>query len=159
MNAGAGSYANVVALYETGSASVIRLLELIQPTVARVADINLLTTPLSMITHALPAQHASNGLLDRRGDEPGAIRLTRAASFSTGLGLSIGTIWWTARVSGLVTSALISTPAWRALDPLPVVTSPDDEEDDEDMSRLGDKEVEHLFDADRPLEQDLPIIQ
>ena len=90
-------------------------------------------------------------------DEPTTVRITRAATYSGGIGLSIGTIWWTARVSGLITSALISTPAWRALDPLPVVTSTDD--GDQDNASMGDKEVEHLFDADRPIEQDLPIIQ
>lgn len=90
------------------------------------------------------------------------IRLTKAATYSTGLGLSIGTIWWTARISGLLTSALISTPAWRSLDPLPVLTTPVDHDDDsahDPESHLGDREVEHLFDGDRPIENELPIIQ
>jgi hypothetical protein len=154
------AYVNVLSEAANGVSSMVHMLELIQPAAPHMADINLLSTPLSAITHALPPRPESSNLLDRPGDEPGgAIRLTRAASYSTGLGLSIGTIWWTARVSGLLTSALISTPAWRTLDPLPVITSPDDEGDDEHANNLGDKEVEHLFDADRPMEQDLPIIQ
>jgi len=27
------------------------------------------------------------------------------------------------------------------------------------LASMGDKDIEHLFDADRPIEQDLPIIQ
>ncbi|MGC4059845.1 MAG: DUF4347 domain-containing protein [Aquabacterium sp.] len=159
-NPGNNTYINVLSETLNGAASIGHLLELIQPAVPHVADINLMSTPLSAITHALPPRPESSSLLDRHSDEPGgAIRLTRAASYSTGLGISIGTIWWTARVSGLLTSALISTPAWRTLDPLPVITSPDDDTDDEHANNLGDKEVEHLFDADRPVEQDLPIIQ
>jgi hypothetical protein len=38
------------------------------------------------------------------------------------------------------------------------LTSPTDDDDDDD-DHMGDKEVEYLFDADRPIEQDLPIIQ
>jgi len=144
------------------NATVIQLLELIKPTAERAQDINLLLTPLSSVTHALPAQAATEATGATQDEELGqAIRLTKVASYSTGLGLSIGTIWWTARISGLVTSALISTPAWRSLDPLPVVTSPSDDPDhDEDGdSRLGDREVEHLFDGDKPIEQDMPVIQ
>jgi hypothetical protein len=160
-NSGTGSFISVVASNQVsgGVGSTAQLLDLIRPVVERSADINLLTTPLNSISHAMPAQRSGadgRGSLDDGGP---AIGLTRSAKYSTGLGLSVGAIWWTARVSGLVTSALISTPAWRSLDPLPVLTSPDDQDGDDDTRRLGEKEVEHLFDADRPLEQDLPIIQ
>ncbi|MGQ0598680.1 tandem-95 repeat protein, partial [Aquabacterium sp.] len=145
-----------------GNSTVIQLLDLIKPTLERVQDINLMLTPLSSVTHALPAQAAAETTGATHDEGLGQrIQLTKMASYSTGLGLSIGTIWWTARISGLVTSALISTPAWRSLDPLPVVTSPSDDPDhDEDGdSRLGDREVEHLFDGDKPIEQDMPVIQ
>jgi len=142
------------------SATVMQLLEMIQPALERSKDISLQLTPLSAVAHALPQQTgAAPG--EAGQTEASTIQLARAASYSTGLGLSIGTIWWTARVSGLITSALISTPAWRSLDPLPVVTSPADDGDPDDLDgddHLGDREVEHLFDADRPIEQDLPII-
>ncbi|WP_290689202.1 Ig-like domain-containing protein [Aquabacterium sp.] len=146
----------------SSNSTVIQLLDLIKPTLERVQDINLMLTPLSSVTHALPAQAAVEATGATHDEGLGQrIQLTKMASYSTGLGLSIGTIWWTARISGLVTSALISTPAWRSLDPLPVVTSPSDDPDhDEDGdSRLGDREVEHLFDGDKPIEQDMPVIQ
>ncbi|KGM41169.1 hypothetical protein JY96_16965 [Aquabacterium sp. NJ1] len=141
--------------------TVIQLLDLIKPAVEHAQDINLLHTPLSSVTHALPARSvADTNASDQDGGQT-PIKLTKVASYSTGLGLSIGTIWWTARISGLVTSALVSTPAWRSLDPLPVVTSPSDDPDhDEDGdNHLGDREVEHLFDGDKPIEQDMPVIQ
>lgn len=141
--------------------SVMQLLDLIKPNLEHAPDINLSLTPLSSVTHALPAGRLADA--DTADNDSGSapIRLTKIATYSSGLSLSIGTIWWTARMSGLVTSALISTPAWRSLDPLPVVTSPTDEQDDEHDgdSRLGDREVEHLFDGDKPVEQDMPIIQ
>jgi hypothetical protein len=47
----------------------------------------------------------------------------------TGLALSVGAVWWAARAAGLVASLLASSPAWRHVDPLPVLGS--DKEDDE----------------------------
>ena len=46
-----------------------------------------------------------------------------------GMILSVGVVWWASRVSGLVGSLLSSMPAWRHLDPLPIVGK--DKEDDE----------------------------
>jgi hypothetical protein len=37
-----------------------------------------------------------------------------------GVGLTIGTILWLLRSSGLLSSLLLSYPAWRNIDPLPV---------------------------------------
>jgi hypothetical protein len=63
----------------------------------------------------------------------------------TGLALSVGAVWWAARAAGLIASLLASAPAWRHLDPLPVLGR-DDEEDEEieagDQDEAG-KEEEH----------------
>jgi hypothetical protein len=40
----------------------------------------------------------------------------------------VGAVWWAARAGGLIASLLASAPAWRHLDPLPVLGRP--EEDD-----------------------------
>ena len=45
-----------------------------------------------------------------------------------GIALSVGVVWWASRVSGLVGSLLASMPAWRHLDPLPIVGRDDEEE-------------------------------
>ncbi|KAB2970690.1 cadherin domain-containing protein [Zoogloea sp.] len=39
----------------------------------------------------------------------------------TGFALSIGTIWWAIRASGLAASLLMTAPAWITFDPLPVL--------------------------------------
>ena len=53
-----------------------------------------------------------------------------------GIALSVGVVWWASRITGVIGSLLASIPAWRQLDPLPVVGRDDDEgewhEQDED---------------------------
>jgi hypothetical protein len=46
----------------------------------------------------------------------------------TGIALSVGAVWWATRIGGVLGSLLASIPAWRQLDPLPVVgrEEPDD---------------------------------
>ena len=46
-----------------------------------------------------------------------------------GLALSVGVVWWASRVGGLLGSLLASMPAWRHLDPLPIVGRDEDEEE------------------------------
>jgi len=48
-----------------------------------------------------------------------------------GLALSVGVVWWASRISGLLGSLLASAPAWRHIDPLPVVGRDDDEDEAE----------------------------
>lgn len=38
-----------------------------------------------------------------------------------GLALTAGGVWWVFRIGGLIGSALVSAPAWRHIDPLPVL--------------------------------------
>jgi hypothetical protein len=45
-----------------------------------------------------------------------------------GMALSVGVVWWASRISGLLGSLLASAPAWRHIDPLPVVGHDEDEE-------------------------------
>ncbi|MFT3857959.1 MAG: cadherin repeat domain-containing protein [Aquabacterium sp.] len=60
---------------------------------------------------------AGNGLI---GHLPAATRVS-------GLALSFGTIWWATRAGGLLGSMMISAPAWRSLDPLPVLFNRDED--------------------------------
>jgi len=43
------------------------------------------------------------------------------------MALSVGAVWWAARAGGLLASLLASTPAWRHVDPLPVLGRDEDE--------------------------------
>jgi hypothetical protein len=45
-----------------------------------------------------------------------------------GMALSVGVVWWASRISGLLGSLLASAPAWRHVDPLPVVSRDEDED-------------------------------
>ena len=47
----------------------------------------------------------------------------------SGIALSVGVVWWASRVTGVIGSLLASVPAWRHLDPLPVVGRDEAEEE------------------------------
>jgi VCBS repeat-containing protein len=51
----------------------------------------------------------------------------------SGLALSVGAVWWALRAAGLVASLLASAPAWRHIDPLPVLGRGNDEDEEEDV--------------------------
>ena len=64
----------------------------------------------------------------------------------TGLAFSVGAVWWAARAAGLMASLLASSPAWRHVDPLPVLGRDDEEEEvwdetaeEEDQDRKDDE--------------------
>jgi hypothetical protein len=60
-----------------------------------------------------------------------------------GMALSVGVVWWASRVSGLLGSLLASAPAWRHIDPLPVVGRDEDEDkqwyEGDDLERDADE--------------------
>ncbi|HTO46651.1 MAG TPA: tandem-95 repeat protein, partial [Burkholderiales bacterium] len=65
----------------------------------------------------------------------------------TGLAFSVGAVWWAARAAGLVASLLASSPAWRHVDPLPVLGRDDEEEEQwgeaDDEENKDHKDDEH----------------
>ena len=46
-----------------------------------------------------------------------------------GMALSVGVVWWASRISAMLGSLLASAPAWRHIDPLPVVGDGEEEKD------------------------------
>jgi hypothetical protein len=58
----------------------------------------------------------------------------------TGFALSVGAVWWTARAVGLVASLLSATPAWRHVDPLPVLGRDEEEKEEWDDASKDDKD-------------------
>jgi hypothetical protein len=69
---------------------------------------------------AFPAGH--------HGSEHDQIEVIMDSVRMGGIALSVGVVWWASRVSGLIGSLLASLPAWRHLDPLPIVGRDEDEE-------------------------------
>jgi hypothetical protein len=59
--------------------------------------------------------------------------LVSAAAVAAGVSLSVGYLVWLVRGGILLSSLLSALPAWRMLDPLPVLARVGDDEDDEDV--------------------------
>jgi hypothetical protein len=72
----------------------------------------------------------------------------------SGMALSVGMVWWAARAGGLLASLMASTPAWRHVDPLPVLGRDEDEPeidwtDPKDKAPPEEEEAGKLFDDRR----------
>jgi hypothetical protein len=61
----------------------------------------------------------------------------------TGIALSVGAVWWAARAAGLVASLLTTTPAWRHVDPLPVLSRDPDADEEEVEQDKEKRDEEH----------------
>jgi hypothetical protein len=46
-----------------------------------------------------------------------------------GMALSVGVVWWASRISAMLGSLLASAPAWKHIDPLPVIGADEEEKD------------------------------
>ena len=66
--------------------------------------------------------------LDLYDPEQRRVEIALDAIRVTGLALSVGAVWWAARAASLVASLLASTPAWRHVDPLPILGRDEEEE-------------------------------
>ncbi len=100
--------------------------------------------PIRAEMQVLPTRHDSSGNPD--DEERRAIEVTLSSVRITGLAMSVGAVWWAARAAGLIASVLASSPAWRHVDPLPVLGRDDDEEDQWDDAEGDDqdrKDEEH----------------
>jgi hypothetical protein len=93
----------------------------------------------------------TRGGLDLADDDPERqqIEIVMNSVRITGMALSVGAIWWAARAAGLVASLLASSPAWRHVDPLPVLGRDDEEEDEEVWDEASAEEQERRDDEHR----------
>jgi hypothetical protein len=96
-----------------------------------------LTPPEWTAQFAFPDEGGSGGQKDQ-------IKILLEQVQLGGLALSVGVVWWASRVSGLLGSLLASAPAWRNIDPLPVLGR--DEEQDKDKGWFEGEDLER--DAD-----------
>ena len=97
--------------------------------------------PIRAEMQVIPTRHE----LDLSEEERQRIEVVLNSVRITGLALSVGAVWWAARAAGLVASLLASTPAWRHVDPLPVLGRDEDEEEvwDESAEDKDKKDEEH----------------
>jgi hypothetical protein len=97
--------------------------------------------PIRAEMQVIPTGHG----LDLSEEDRQRIEVVLNSVRITGLALSVGAIWWAARAAGLVASLLASTPAWRHVDPLPVLgrDEEDKEEWDESAEDKDKKDDEH----------------
>jgi hypothetical protein len=78
---------------------------------------------------ALPSWSASTAFPEEgHGGERDQIQIIMETVEMGGIALSVGVVWWASRVGGLIGSLLASMPAWRHLDPLPIVGRDEEEE-------------------------------
>jgi hypothetical protein len=97
--------------------------------------------PIRAEMQVIPTRHD----LDLSEEERQRIEVVLNSVRITGLALSVGAVWWAARAAGLVASLLASTPAWRHVDPLPVLGRDEEEEEewDESAEDKANKDEEH----------------
>jgi hypothetical protein len=82
-----------------------------------------------------------DGLQDRAEDE---LRVLLDSIKFGGVALSVGVVLWASRVSAMVGLLLASAPAWRYIDPLPIA-SEDESEDDQWLEPEGaDADAEEM---------------
>jgi len=95
--------------------------------------------PIRAEMQAIPTRHD----LELDEEERARIEVVLNSVRITGLAFSVGAVWWAARAAGLIASLLASSPAWRHVDPLPVLgRDEEDEEQDvaeEDQERKDDE--------------------
>jgi hypothetical protein len=97
-----------------------------------------------------PAEHLSFVDAADGDDTTSALvaKLPQATKVS-GLAMSVGTVWWAARASGLIASMVVSAPVWRGVDPLPVLFDRDDPEGGRSDENGSSEEAlaEQMFDS------------
>ncbi|MHB8745598.1 MAG: DUF4347 domain-containing protein [Gammaproteobacteria bacterium] len=103
-----------------------------------------------------------NNLRDETRHDITITKMTAGVSIVTTTGLSVGYVAWLARGGALLTSVLSSLPAWRIIDPLPILAFSHkhvEEEDDslESMVRKGNEHVNPTDEASKPSDKDVRI--
>ncbi len=119
---------------------------------------NLLLAPVNIALQGDAQVHIASALnrlaAAASTDLPTLMELTPTTLQTTGTVLSVGAVWWAARGATLLTSLLVTTPVWRNMDPLPVLstgadTDTDDKLDDDTQDAAENAEAELIFEEPR----------
>jgi len=128
---------------------------------------NLLQAPVNIALSGDTPVHIASALgrlaATATADLPTLLDLTPTTLQTTSTVLSVGAVWWAARGATLLTSLLVTTPVWRNMDPLPVLSTgadPDTEDgqDDDTMDASAHAEAELIFEEPRVAELVYPDI-
>ncbi|MEO8009253.1 MAG: hypothetical protein ABI728_12140, partial [Betaproteobacteria bacterium] len=97
--------------------------------------VNMQTIARSLHAIGSPAfRHELDRLRDNLTDESKMETTIVASTASLGVSLSVGYVFWLLRGGALVSSMLSSLPAWRLVDPMPILSQLEDDDDDDDDS-------------------------
>ncbi|MFT5445160.1 MAG: hypothetical protein ACI9DC_000320 [Gammaproteobacteria bacterium] len=107
---------------------------LLELTDSRVRDIPLAEAQASLL-------HAFDRVRDELIESGDEEQVLMASAVSASTGLSVGYVAWLLRGGVLLSSLMSSLPAWRMLDPLPVLGRMDDDEDDDDLSDMVERDA------------------
>jgi hypothetical protein len=101
--------------------------------------------PIRAEMQVLPSNHE----FAQDDEERQRIEVIMGSVRITGLALSVGAVWWAARAAGLIASLLASAPAWRHMDPLPVLGRDEEDEVEEHEGEESDEDRERKDDEHR----------
>lgn len=102
---------------------------------------------------------SSSFFFDSAAQDSGVLAINPTMTTAGSLSLSLGLVWWATRAGGLVSSLLITTPAWRTIDPLPVfLANHDSTSEDADEGTGESAEAERMFDEPPQQEHEMPYI-
>jgi hypothetical protein len=106
-----------------------------------------------------PAISSSSFFFDSDTQGGGGLAINPTMTTAGSLSLSLGLVWWATRAGGLVSSLLITTPAWRTIDPLPVfLANSESTNEDADIGSGESAEAERMFDEPAQQEHEMPYI-
>ncbi len=116
------------------------------------ADLRPLESEMSRSLRESRLDQAFSQLRDAAHSEERGERQTVAVATVTGAGLTIGYVAWVIRGGVLVSSLLTTMPAWRLLDPLPILDGSggddgDDGDNDDSLQSLVEANAQHRTEA------------
>ena len=91
-------------------------------------------------------------VLDQIADSGDKMKFVFEQVGVSGVALTVGVVWWATRVGGLVASMMVTLPAWRSIDPLPVLRDVGGAAIPADADADADGEVD--ADEDTPTDED-----
>jgi len=117
----APTFAEAVEPVQVALARPVRSGSLIDPRIGGTPSMGLVDFAGDGIPTAAPPVDFAIRTVRHDNDSPEPLDIALESARIAGMALSAGAVWWAARAGALLASMLASTPAWRHVDPLPVL--------------------------------------